>query len=272
MPTIGPSSRAGSMPIARKCARRRRARAPAASPARARRRSASCVHRGESTRRTCRRVRLGLLSTADINGAILGARADDAPFEIVAVGSRDAARAQAYAARARHRARARLLRRAARRPRASTRSTSRCRTRSTTSGRCARSRPASTCSARSRTRGTRSEVDEAWDEAERARARAHRGVHVAPARADAADAASCCRRLGELRAVHATFSAIAPARRRRALGAASSAAARCSTSAATASAPRASSRAREPDRVHGEAQPAAARSTSSSPGRCASAT
>jgi predicted dehydrogenase len=43
------------------------------------------------------RVRLGLLSTASINGAVLGARADDAPFEIVAVGSRDAARAQAYA-------------------------------------------------------------------------------------------------------------------------------------------------------------------------------
>jgi predicted dehydrogenase len=43
------------------------------------------------------RVRLALLSTADINGAILGARADDAPFEVVAVGSRDGARAQAYA-------------------------------------------------------------------------------------------------------------------------------------------------------------------------------
>ncbi|MGN6797211.1 MAG: Gfo/Idh/MocA family protein [Gaiellaceae bacterium] len=43
------------------------------------------------------RIRLGLLSTADINGAILGARSDDAPFEIVAVGSRDGARAQAYA-------------------------------------------------------------------------------------------------------------------------------------------------------------------------------
>ena len=39
----------------------------------------------------------GLLSTADINGAILDARADDAPFEVVAVGSRDAARAEAYA-------------------------------------------------------------------------------------------------------------------------------------------------------------------------------
>lgn len=43
------------------------------------------------------RIRLGLLSTAGINGAILGAGADDAPFEIVAVGSRDGARAQAYA-------------------------------------------------------------------------------------------------------------------------------------------------------------------------------
>jgi predicted dehydrogenase len=43
------------------------------------------------------RIRLGLLSTADINGAILGARANDAPFDVVAVGSRDGARAQAYA-------------------------------------------------------------------------------------------------------------------------------------------------------------------------------
>ena len=43
------------------------------------------------------RIRLGLLSTAAINGAILGARAEDAPFDVVAVGSRDGARAQAYA-------------------------------------------------------------------------------------------------------------------------------------------------------------------------------
>jgi len=43
------------------------------------------------------RVRLGLLSTARIDEAILGARADDAPFEVVAVGSREAARAQAFA-------------------------------------------------------------------------------------------------------------------------------------------------------------------------------
>ncbi len=44
-------------------------------------------------------VRLGLLSTADINGAILDVRSDDAPFRIVAVGSRDPARARAYADR-----------------------------------------------------------------------------------------------------------------------------------------------------------------------------
>jgi D-xylose 1-dehydrogenase (NADP+, D-xylono-1,5-lactone-forming) len=43
-------------------------------------------------------VRLGLLSTANINGAILGARGHDAPFEVAAVGSRDADRARAYAA------------------------------------------------------------------------------------------------------------------------------------------------------------------------------
>src|SRR3954468_16276270 len=42
-------------------------------------------------------VRIGLLSTAAINGATLGARSDDAPFEIVAVDSRDAARAESYA-------------------------------------------------------------------------------------------------------------------------------------------------------------------------------
>ena len=42
-------------------------------------------------------VRLGLLSTADINRAILAARSADAPFEIVAVGSRDAGRAASYA-------------------------------------------------------------------------------------------------------------------------------------------------------------------------------
>jgi predicted dehydrogenase len=42
-------------------------------------------------------VRLGLLTTASINGAVLGARSPDAPFEIVAVGSRDLARAEAYA-------------------------------------------------------------------------------------------------------------------------------------------------------------------------------
>jgi xylose dehydrogenase (NAD/NADP) len=42
-------------------------------------------------------VRFGLLTTAAINDAILGARAAGAPFEIVAVGSRDAVKAMAYA-------------------------------------------------------------------------------------------------------------------------------------------------------------------------------
>jgi predicted dehydrogenase len=42
-------------------------------------------------------VRLGLLTTARINRAVLGARSDDAPFEVVAVGSRDLARAEEYA-------------------------------------------------------------------------------------------------------------------------------------------------------------------------------
>jgi D-xylose 1-dehydrogenase (NADP+, D-xylono-1,5-lactone-forming) len=43
------------------------------------------------------RVRLGLLSTANINRAVLGARGPDAPFDVVAVGSRDGKRARAYA-------------------------------------------------------------------------------------------------------------------------------------------------------------------------------
>ena len=43
------------------------------------------------------RVRLGLLSTAAISGAILGARGEDAPFDVVAVASRDLGRARGYA-------------------------------------------------------------------------------------------------------------------------------------------------------------------------------
>ncbi len=50
----------------------------------------------ENTRRVAP-IRLGLLSTARIGGAILGARDDDAPFTVAAIGSRDAARAAAYA-------------------------------------------------------------------------------------------------------------------------------------------------------------------------------
>jgi xylose dehydrogenase (NAD/NADP) len=42
-------------------------------------------------------VRLGLLSTAAVNGAILGARGDGAPFTIDAVSSRSPSRAEAYA-------------------------------------------------------------------------------------------------------------------------------------------------------------------------------
>ena len=79
--------------MARKCARAGARSAPETSPSRARRRRASCTWRvyvGAV-------VRFGLLTTAAINGAILGARAGDALFEIVAVGSRDLSRAQAYA-------------------------------------------------------------------------------------------------------------------------------------------------------------------------------
>ena len=42
-------------------------------------------------------IRFGLLSTASINEAILGVRADDAPFSVDAVSSRDVSRAEAYA-------------------------------------------------------------------------------------------------------------------------------------------------------------------------------
>jgi predicted dehydrogenase len=42
-------------------------------------------------------IRFGLLSTASINGAILGARGEGAAFTVDAVSSRDAARAAAYA-------------------------------------------------------------------------------------------------------------------------------------------------------------------------------
>jgi D-xylose 1-dehydrogenase (NADP+, D-xylono-1,5-lactone-forming) len=45
------------------------------------------------------KTRFGLLSTASINGAILGARSDDAPFTVDAVSSRDPVRAEAYARR-----------------------------------------------------------------------------------------------------------------------------------------------------------------------------
>src|SRR3954453_12000609 len=93
MPTIGPPRRAGSMPIARKCARAGARSAPETSASRARRRRASCTGRVY----VGAMVRLGLLSTAGINGAILGPRTSDAPFEIRGAGSRDAPRAQAYA-------------------------------------------------------------------------------------------------------------------------------------------------------------------------------
>jgi predicted dehydrogenase len=42
-------------------------------------------------------VRIGLLSTANISRVVLDARSDDAPFDVVAVGSRDPTRADAYA-------------------------------------------------------------------------------------------------------------------------------------------------------------------------------
>ena len=95
------------------------------------------------------RVRVGLLSTAKINTAILrGARLTDAA-EVVAVASRDGGRAEAYA-REHGIDRAHGSYEALLADEASTRSTSRCRTRCTSSGRSGRWRPASTCCARSR--------------------------------------------------------------------------------------------------------------------------
>ena len=95
-PTIGPSS-ARRVDAERAEVRAARGRAlgrryePGASPVEER----VLVH-GARLRRMSR-IRLGLLSTASINGAVLAVRAEDAPFEVVAVASRDAARAQAYA-------------------------------------------------------------------------------------------------------------------------------------------------------------------------------
>jgi predicted dehydrogenase len=42
-------------------------------------------------------VKLGLLSTAPINSALLETRAQSDSFDVVAVGSRDRTRAEAYA-------------------------------------------------------------------------------------------------------------------------------------------------------------------------------
>ena len=128
MPTIGPSSRAGSMPIARKCAR-----APARSGA-GREPGAGAAAERVLRRRVTRdwvHVWLGACVSAysrprGINGAILGARTDDAPFD---GRRRRFARPRPRAvlrAGARDRARARLVRGAARRRRRSMPSTSRC--------------------------------------------------------------------------------------------------------------------------------------------------
>ena len=78
-------------------------------------------------------MRLGLMSTANINDALLGATPDG--VEIAAVASRDGAKAQAYAAEHGIARVARQLRGAPRQTTSSTPSTSRCRTGCTTSGR-----------------------------------------------------------------------------------------------------------------------------------------
>ena len=100
------------------------------------------------------RLRVGILSTAKINDAILeGARAS-AGAEVVAVASRDRGRAEAYAAEKGiprvHGSYEDLLADETSRP-----STSRCPTRCTCRGRSRRWRPASTCCARSRCRAGR---------------------------------------------------------------------------------------------------------------------
>ena len=113
-------------------------------------------------------LRVGLLSTARINArSCAGARETDGA-DVVAVGVARRRARRRLRARARHRARARLLRGAAGRPRRRRGLHLAARTRCTSSGRSARSRPASTCCARSRSRAARREVERAFDAAERA--------------------------------------------------------------------------------------------------------
>jgi len=80
------------------------------------------------------RLSVGFLSTAKINDLLLDAARQSDQVEVVAVASRDADRAAAYARSGGSGGRTAPTRRSSR-TRESPRSTSRCRTRSTTSGR-----------------------------------------------------------------------------------------------------------------------------------------
>ncbi len=253
------------MPIARKCARGAGARSGAGgegsvpgTPVAARPGSRP---REYASRRLQRPPRPSL--DRAINGAILGARADDAPFEVVAVGSRTPSRAQAYAhehgiARA-HGSYDALLADPSvdavyiALPNALHHEWT---MRALAAGK-------HVLCEKPYTRHP-DEVDEAWDEAERRGLVLTEGVHVAARARRRRCSASCCR--GWASCARSTR----PSRRARrapttCAGCASSAAARCSTSAATASAPRGSCSG-EPDECVTARRSCGARSTSISPG------
>ena len=153
-------------------------------------------------------MRLGLLSTANINLEILGGAAETDRVDVVAVASRDAARAEAYAAehgiaRAHGSYEALLARRRGRRrlhlaPERPAPRVDDARAR----------RRASTSSARSRTRAVPAEVEEAFDARRDGGARGHGGVHVPPPPADArrSSGSSADGALGRVRLDHARHS------------------------------------------------------------------
>ena len=152
-------------------------------------------------------LRIGLLSTARINANLAAGAHASSRVRVVAIASRELARAQAQARELGVEQGARRATRRCSPTTTSTPSTSPCPTSCTTNGRCARSPPASTCSARSRTRARPSEVQEAFAAAEAAGVvlaealmwRHHpQALRLAELVADGA--------IGELRMVRAAFS------------------------------------------------------------------
>ena len=120
-------------------------------------------------------VKWGIISTADINRKVIpGAHASD-KVDLVAVASRDQARADEYATAMGDPARIRLLRGPARRSGDRGGLHLAAEHDALPNGRSARSRPASTCSARSRSRAIPDEVAAAFDTADRI------GLHLSEA-------------------------------------------------------------------------------------------